>query len=56
VAVITTSDTELQERAFGGDAKGQCILDARTEHPPGLLVEVGYLAEWVRIEEETRGQ
>ncbi len=56
VAIVTTSDGEIQERAFGGDPRGMCIVDPSTEYPPGLPVEVGKLAEWVRTEEETRGE
>jgi hypothetical protein len=54
VAIVTTTDSELQARAFGGDPKGECIVDASTEYPPGLGVGVGDLAEWVRVGDETR--
>ena len=56
VAVITVADSEIQDRAFGGDPEGACMVDPGTGRPPWLSVPVGYLAEWARTKDEARGQ
>ncbi len=56
VAMISVADSEIQDRAFGGDPEGMCVVDPSTEYPPGLCVAVSRLSEWARTEDETRGQ
>ena len=56
VAVIVATDSEIQDRAFGGDPEGACIVDPGIGRPPWLSVSVGRLSEWARTEDEVRGQ
>lgn len=56
VAIISAADSEIQDRAFGGDPEGVCVADPSTEYPPGLCVAVSRLVEWARTEDETPGQ
>jgi hypothetical protein len=52
VAIISTEHEKVQECAFGGDPNGLCIVNPVITHPPGMLVEVSKLEEWVRTLEE----
>ena len=55
VAVITVTDSQIQDRAFGGDPEGACVVDPGTGRPPWVSVPVGHLAEWAkRIEDKSR--
>jgi hypothetical protein len=56
VAIITVADSELQERAFGGDPEGACMVDPGTEEPPWRSVKVGHLSEWTRSEDQAHRQ
>lgn len=56
VAIIAVADSEIQDRAFGGDPEGMCMVDPGTGQPPWLCVPVGHLAEWARTEDEGGGR
>ncbi|PLS86819.1 MAG: hypothetical protein CYG60_05240 [Actinobacteria bacterium] len=55
VAVIVATDSEIRDRAFGGDPEGACIVDPGIGRPPWISVPVGRLGEWARAEEQARG-